>query len=305
MRPVYATRMDLNAVRDFLVVAEHGSFAEAGRVLGLPKSTLSRRIIALEQSLGVRLMERNSRRLRLTPEGDELRERAAGLVTGLADLEEQLSPGDAPLRGGLRISVPVLLGYTVLGRIAAQFAAQHPEVLLEAVVDDRKVDLLREGFDAAVRVNPPPDSLLSGRLLGRNRLLLVAAPSLIERLGYAGAAPQAFTWPAVVRRGWGDDGSWMLSGKRGPVQVSATPRLSLSSPLAIRDAVLVGAGAAFLPQTIAARDLAEGRLVVLGERHGDPEEVWIVHASGRLPSRRLRALIDLMVDYFADEPLTA
>ena len=105
-RPVYATRMDLNAVRDFPVVAEHGSYAEARRVLGLPKSMLSRRIAALEQSLGVRLMERNSRRLRLTAEGDELRERAASLVTALADLEEQVRPGDAALRGRLRISVP-------------------------------------------------------------------------------------------------------------------------------------------------------------------------------------------------------
>jgi DNA-binding transcriptional LysR family regulator len=296
--------MDLNAVRDFLVVAEHGSYAEAGRVLGLPKSTLSRRVAALEQSLGVRLMERNSRRLRLTTEGDELRERATSLVTALADLEEQVRPGDAPLKGRLRISVPVLLGYTVLGRIAARFAAAHPEVLLEAVVDDRKVDLLREGFDAAVRVNPTPDSLLSGRLLGRNRLLLVAAPSLIRHLGQTGKAPQDFTWPAVVRRGWGDDGGWDVAGERGRVRVRAVPRLDLSSPLAIRDAVLAGAGAAFLPRTLAEGDLAEGRLVKLGERHGDPEEVWIVHASGRLPSRRLRALIDVMVAFFADEPLT-
>ena len=244
--------MDLNAVRDFPVVAEHGSYAEAGRVLGLPKAMLSRRIAALEQSLGVRLMERNSRRLRLTAEGDELRERAASLVTALADLEEQVRPGDAALRGRLRISVPVLLGQIVLGRIAARFAAAHPGVVLEAVVDDRRVDLLREGFDAAIRVNPMPDSLLSGRLLGRNRVLLVAAPSLI---GYAGEEPQKFSWPAVVRRGWGDDGGWNIVGERGAVRVPAIKRLDLSSPLAIRDAVYVGAGAAFLPHTLVARDI--------------------------------------------------
>jgi DNA-binding transcriptional LysR family regulator len=289
-------------LRDFLDVAEHGSYAEAGRMLGLPKSTLSRRVAMLEQSLGVRLLDWNSRRLRLTAEGDELRERAASLLAALADLEE-LRPGNAPLTGRLRISVPVLLGHIVLGRIAARFAAMHPQVLLEAVVDDRKVDLLREGFDAALRVNPASDSPLSGRLLRRSRLLLVAAPSLIERLGYIGDAPEELTWPAVVRRGWGDDGGRDVAGVRGPVRVRAVPRLDLSSPLAIRDAVLAGAGAAFLPQILVADDTDEGRLVTLGRRHGGPEEIWIVHASGRLPSRRLRALIDVMVALFAGEPL--
>jgi DNA-binding transcriptional LysR family regulator len=237
-------------------------------MLDLPKSTLSRRVAMLEQSLGVRLLERNSRRLRLTAEGDELRERAASLLAALADLEEQLRLGNAPLTGRLRISVPVLLGHIVLGRIAARFAAMHPQVLLEAVVDDRKVDLLREGFDAALRVNPASDSPLSGRLLRRSRLLLVAAPSLIERLGYIGDAPEELTWPAVVRRGWGDDGGRDVAGVRGPVRVRAVPRLDLSSPLAIRDAVLAGAGAAFLPQILVADDTDEGRLVTLGRRHG-------------------------------------
>lgn len=295
--------MDLNAVRDFLVIAEQGSYAEAGRVLGLPKSTLSRRVAALEQSLGVRLMDRNSRRLRLTAEGDELRERALSLVTALSDIEEQIRPGDAPLKGRLRISVPVLFGHVMLGGIAARFAELHPGVTLEAVVDDRQVDLVREGFEAALRVNPSSDSLLSGRLLGRNRLLLVAAPSLVQRLGYEGRAPGDLSWPAVVRRGWGDEGYWRVVGDDGPVTVKAMPRLDLSSPLAMHHAVVAGAGAALLPQTLVARDLAEGRLVQLGERYGSPEEVWIVHASGRLPSRRLRALIDVLVASFAEDLL--
>jgi DNA-binding transcriptional LysR family regulator len=177
-------------------------------------------------------------------------------------------------------------------------------VLLEAVVDDRKVDLLREGFDAAVRVNPAPDSLLTGRLLGRNRVFFVATPGVAQRVGYAGEAPERFAWPAVIRRGWGDDGGWTLIGPKGPVRVRALPRLDLSSPLAIRDAVLAGAGAAFLPETLVAAELAAGRLLRLGVRHGEPEEVWIVHASGRLPSGRLRALIDTMVSVFAETPLS-
>jgi DNA-binding transcriptional LysR family regulator len=302
-RPINGTLMDLNAVRDFLTVAEHGSYAEAGRILGLPKSTLSRRVAALEQSLGVRLLDRNSRRLRLTAEGDEFRERAASLVAALSDLEEQVRPGNAPLKGKLRISVSVLFGHAFLGRVAARFADAYPGVLLEAVVEDRKIDLLREGFDAALRVNPSPDSLLSGRLLGRNRLLLVVPPAVASGLGYKGHSPEDFVWPAVVRQGWGDDGSWDVAGREGVVRVPAKVRLNLSSPLAIRDAVVAGAGAALLPQTLVRQDLAEGRLICLGERTGDLEEVWIVHASGRMPSRRLRALIDLMVAFFADEPL--
>ena len=111
-------------------------------------------------------------------------------------------------------------------------------------------------------------------------------------------------WPAVVRQGWGDDGGWDVTGAGGAVRVPAKVRLDLSSPLAIRDAVIAGAGAALLPQVLVRQDLAEGRLIRLGERIGNPEEIWIVHASGRLPSRRLRALIDVMVAFFADEPLS-
>ena len=297
--------MDLNAVRDFLAVAEHGSYAEAGRILGLPKSTLSRRVATLEQSLGVRLIDRNSRRLRLTAEGDELQERAASLVMALSDLEEQVRPGDAPLKGRLRISVCALS----CSGMSASAGSRHPSPMpipacsFEAVVEDRRAELLREGFDAAVRVNPSPDGTLTGRLLGRNRLVLVAAPALASRLGYDGRSPQELMWPAVVRQGWGNDGGWDVAGA-GAVRVSAKVRLDLSSPLAIRDAVIAGAGAALLPQILIRHDLAEGRLIRLGERTGNPEEIWIVHASGRLPSRRLRALIDVMVAFFADEPLS-
>ena len=134
--------------------------------------------------------------------------------------------------------------------------------------------------------------------------MLVAAPALASRLGYEGRSPQDVVWPAVVRQGWGDDGGWDVAGAEGPVRVPAKVRLDLSSPLAIRDAVIAGSGAALLPQVLVRQDLAEGRLIRLGERIGNPEEIWIVHASGRLPSRRLRALIDVMVAFFADEPLS-
>ena len=288
--------MDLVGLQNFVAVADHGGYAEAGRVLGLPKSSLSRRVASLERALGIRLLERDARRVRLTAEGTELHRRAGSLLAELREIGQEISARDAPLRGRLRVSVPVLFGHSFLGRIAAIYAERHPDVLLEAVLDDRPVDLLREGFDAAMRVNPRPDSTLTGRIVARNRLVLVAAPALVRALGPGRVEEK--TWPAVVRAGWGDDGGWDVVVNDGPVRLAATPRLMLSSPLAMRDAVLAGAGAALLPRTIVSIDIAAGRLVEIGERGGAPEEIWIIHASGRLPSRRLRAFIDLVAAFF-------
>ena len=218
-------------------------------------------------------------------------------ITPALSSTNALSPSQAPIAGS-RTAANV-------DRIAARFVDAHPGVLLEAVVEDRRIDLLREGFDAVVRINPSPDSTLTGRLQGRNRLVLVAAPALASRLGYEGRSPQDVVWPAVVRQGWGDDGGWDVAGVGGAVRVPAKVRLDLSSRLAIRDAVIAGSEAALLPQVLVQQDLADGRLIRLGERIGNPEEVWIVHASGLLPSRRLRALIDVMVAFFADEPLSS
>lgn len=289
--------MDLNALADFVAVADHGGYSEAGRVLGLPKSSLSRRVAALERALGIRLLERDAQRVRLTAEGANLHRRAGALLRDLAEVGQEVSAPDAPLRGRLRVSVPILFGHSFLGRIAATYAAQHTGVLLDVVLDDRPVDLLRDGFDAAVRVNPRPDTALTGRIVARNRLVLVATPSVVREPGAGRLKDRA--WPAVVRAGSGDDGGWDVLVNGEPVRLTATPRLMLSSPLAMRDAVVAGAGAALLPWTIVSNDIAAGRLIEIGERGGAPDEIWIVHASGRLPSRRLNAFIDLVAGFFA------
>ncbi|MBE7220868.1 MAG: LysR family transcriptional regulator [Caulobacteraceae bacterium] len=291
--------MDLNALRSALAVAEHGGVAQAHRATGAPRSTLSRHLAELERDLGARLIARTSRRLRLTAEGEALVALAAEPMRALLEAEERIRPGDAPLAGRLRVSAPVLFGYTLLGEAACAFARAHPGVFLEVVVGDRKVDLVCEGFDAAIRVNPAPDSLLTGRLLGRNRLLLVATPALAGAVGARAEAPQATAWPAVVREGWGDGGRWEIEQAGAKVAVQAVPRLSLSTPLAMLDAVLAGVGAALLPRTLVQDHLDAGRLVALGPRFGPAEEVWLLHAAGRLPSRRLLALVDILLPIYA------
>ena len=293
--------MDLNALRSTLAIAEHGGIARAVRATGIPRSTLSRHLAELEDALGTRLVERTSRRFRLTEAGQNLVDLAKVPLDALAGIEDRISPGPGPLTGRLRLSVPFLFGHTLLGRTAAVFADAHPDVFLDVVVDDRHVDLLREGFDAVLRIRPAPDSSLTGRLLTRSRLLLVAAPALAEQLGHDDGAPEELTWPAIVRAGWGDDGGWNVETKNGrSTRVPARPRLALSSPIAMLDAVLAQLGAALLPETLVRGHVAEERLIILGTRAGPAEEVWILHAAGRLPSRKLVALMDVMAGVFAE-----
>lgn len=249
--------------------------------------------------MGIRLIERTSRRFRLTEAGQNLVDLATEPLTALDGIEDRIRPGSGPLSGRLRVSVPVLFGHTHLGRVAATFAALHPGVFLDVIVDDRQVDLLREGFDAAVRIRPAPDTSLTGRLLTRSRLALVAAPALVKRLDLDGAAPETRIWPAVVRAGWGDDGGWDVERAGGKIiRIAARPRLSLSSPVAMLDAVLEQVGAAFLPEALIRDHVAALRLVVLGTRAGPADDVWILHAAGRLPGRKLVALMDVMSTVF-------
>lgn len=292
--------MDLNALRSTLAIAEHGGIAGASRATRIPRSTLSRHLAELEQALGTRLVERTSRRFRLTAEGAALVALADEPMRGLADVAERIRPGDKPLTGRLRISVPILFGHTLLGRVAIAFAHAHPDVFLDVVVGDRPVDLLGEGFDAAVRVNPAPHSTLTGRLLARNHLILVATPELAGRLGYEDGAPDRVAWPALVRPGWGDDGIWPIEANGRKMRVTAQLRMALSSPVALLDAVLAHLGAALLPETLVAGHMAGGRLVALGTRQGAAEEVWVLHAAGRLPNRRLLALMDVTTAVFAE-----
>lgn len=291
--------MDLNALRSTLAIAENGGMAGASRATRIPRSTLSRHLAELEQALGARLVERTSRRFRLTAGGAALVALADEPMKRLADIAERIRPGDEPLTGRLRISVPILFGHSLLGPVAVAFAQAHPDVFLDVVVDDRPVDLLGEGFDAALRVNPAPRSMLTGRLLARNHLVLVATPELAGRLGYEEGAPDRVAWPALVRPGWGDDGAWPIEANGRRMQVTARPRMALSSPVALLDAVLAYCGAALLPETLVVGHLKSKRLVALGTRQGAAEEVWILHAAGRLPNRRLLALMDVTTAVFA------
>jgi DNA-binding transcriptional LysR family regulator len=280
-------QMDLLALADFTLVARHGGFGRAARAAERPKATLSRRVAELEGSLGLRLFERGSRVLKLTQEGRALYERAGALLTELEETAAGIASGGTTPRGRLRISAPLLFSQTAMGKLAAGFARTCPEVRLEVTTEDRAVDMVEEGYDLVIRVNPDPDESLVGRIFLRDRLVVVASPGLGR-----GSGDRAV--PAVLR-GVGDPATaWTVTRPTGRSRIAIDPVLRLSSLVMVRDAVRAGVGAGCLPVSLVSRDLAAGTLVSWGESDGPEIALWTLYPSRRLLSARVSAFLDYL-----------
>lgn len=279
--------MDLLALADFNLVARHGGFGRAARAAERPKATLSRRVAELERSLGLRLFERGGRTLKLTEEGRALFERTAALLTELDETAAAIASGGARPRGRLRISAPLFFAQTAMGKLAAGFALEHPEVRLEVTTEDRSVDMIEEGYDLVIRVNPAIDENLIGRIFLHDRLVVVASPDL------ARPAPDVSV-PAVTR-GPGDRKLlWDIASPTGPTSLAIDPVLSLSSLVMVRDAVLAGVGVGRLPVSLVGQDLCDGKLVHWGDIDAPEVALWALYPSRRLLSARVSAFLDYL-----------
>lgn len=284
--------MDLLALADFTLVARHEGFGRAARAAGRPKATLSRRVAELETALDIRLFERGGRLLKLTEEGRALYTRTSRLLLEMEEATVAVASGGERPRGTLRISAPLLFSQTAMGRIAADFAIAYPEVRLEVTTEDRAVDMIEEGVDLVIRVNPAPDESLVGRAFLRDRLVVVATPDL--------ARPEAdATVPAVVRS-TADRAAWRLKGPNGVRSVEVEPVLGLASLIMVRDAVRAGVGAGRLPISLVSRDIAEGRLVKWGDVDAPNITLWALYPSRRLLSARVSAFLDMLKRAFPE-----
>ncbi|MCK1392183.1 LysR family transcriptional regulator [Bradyrhizobium sp. 1] len=293
--------MDLLALADFNLVARHGGFGRAARASGRPKATLSRRVSELESSLDLRLFERGARVLKLTQEGRALHERTGALLAELDETAAAIASGGDRPRGRLRISAPLLFSQTAMGKLAALFALKYPEVRLEVTTEDRAVDMVEEGYDLVIRVNPDPDETLVGRIFLRDRLVVVASPRL-------GRHADDRAVPAVVRETGDLTSGWDVVATGGNLRLAVEPVLRLSSLIMIRDAVRAGAGAARLPVSLVSRDLEAGKLVHWGDIDGPEITLWTLYPSRRLLSARVSAFLDCLKEAFpsgAPEELAA
>jgi DNA-binding transcriptional LysR family regulator len=283
--------MDLIALADFNLVARHGGFGRAARAAGRPKATLSRRVAELESSLDLRLFERGARALKLTQEGRALYERTGALLTELDETAAAIASGGDKPRGKLRISAPLLFSQTAMGNLAAKFALKYPEVRLEITTEDRKVDMIEEGYDVVIRVNPDPDESLVGRIFLRDRIVVVASPDLRR--------PTDGSRVPAVARGTADQAVvWEVTSPSGRSRIAIDPVLRLSSLIMVRDAVRAGVGAARLPVSLVSRDLATGALVHWGDVDGPDIELWTLYPSRRLLSARVSVFLDYLKEAF-------
>lgn len=284
--------MNLDDLSDFLLVATHEGFAQASRASGRPKASLSRKVMELEAALGVRLFERGARAVRLTQEGALLLERTSAPLRDIAETADVLRNGRTQPHGLLRVSVPSLFGQMMMGRLAADFTRAYPDVKLAITLEDRQVDLVQEGYDLVIRVNPEAHSELVGRCVARDQVLVVSTPDLKKRFARAGQKSRS-PLPVIARAFSSSSGTWRIVG---PVAREIPVQTVLQLPLftMIRDAALTGLGAARLPRLVVADDLSTGRLVSWGAASDQPSQLWALHTSRRLPSAKIKAFMSFL-----------
>lgn len=286
--------IDLVALKVFRSVVRAGSFSAAARLLQVPKSTVSKRVRDLETALDVRLVERTTRRMRVTPEGDLLAHRADRLLHEAETIRRDIGLSNREPVGHLRIAAPSFYGIYVLGRVAALCRERHPDLTLEFVFLDRLPDLLEEGFDGAITYGPLADSDLVVRTLTRGQTVPVAAPSVLS--GGQPATPDKLSeLPAITlgpRRN-----HWVFERGSTTRGVDVIGVMTFGSPLSCRDAALAGGGVAVLPEFLTRDDIAAGRLLrLLPEWDAAKREILFVYPSPQSVTARLRAFLDILIE---------
>lgn len=275
--------LDVNLLRVFHQVLRTGSFAAAGRALSLSRQAVAEQVARLEEALGARLLERTTRSLRPTELGRVVGRRAEAVTLEVADLIAEIEGARSEPSGTLRVSVPGAFGRQFLPAILARLRARHPGLRIEAHVSDRFVDLFDEDIDVAVRVGSPRDTRLVGRVIGRERLVVVASPSL-HTAKRAIDVPDLAALPIV---GTAPEETWELPS--GPVQVH--PAVVLNDLEAVRNAAIHGLGLARLPSFAVAEALARGELTHLWTCTGAPREVWVVYPSRRHLTAKVQCFV--------------
>lgn len=290
----------LAALTAFVRTADARSFAAAARTLGLSPSAIGKSVARLEAELGVRLLQRTTRSVSLTAEGALFLEPCRRALDALAEADLAVSALASSPRGRLRLSLPTI-GYRFLVPLLPGFARLYPDIRLDLDFSDRMVDLVEEGFDAAIRSGVPADSRMVARRIGGFRMVLCAAPSYLARAGTPRGVDDLSAHACLRFRqaSAANPQPWVLRGMAATAADAFPTPLVASNMEALRAAAIAGLGIAAMPRFLAAEALSQGALTeVLPEALAEGGDFWLVWPSNRHLSPKLRVFVDFLVANF-------
>ena len=287
-------------IESFVAVAQLGSFVKAADKLGMSKAMVSRHVSELEVRLGVRLMQRTTRRLSLSDAGADYLQRCVQILGELHDANAAVSASAVQAQGLLKVTAPLTFGIRHLAPLWGEFLRIHPRVELEVNLNDRMVDLIEEGYDLAVRVGQLASSSLIARRISGTRLVLCASPRYLQQAGpirdlddIAHHDVMAYTYLATGEQ-------WHFSGPQGARSIEVHPRLRSNSGDTCRAAALADQGIVFQPSFLVGEDLKAGRLVEILPQYAGPElDISVVYPSRHHLSHKVRAMVEFLGAAFA------
>ena len=290
-------------MQHFVRIVEAGSISQAAEQLGLAKSGVSRRLTELEARLGVRLLNRTTRRSSLTEAGRTFYEGAVKLLSDVAELDALVADSEASLQGRLRLAAPLSFGLGHLAPAIEEFVRAHPGVVIDIDFSDRQVDLVAQGVDLAVRIAELGDSSLKARRICPIRLMLCASPDYLERRGTP-RSPEELAQHQVLHYDIGGGPVLKLAdGRGGERLLPVRPHLVANNGEFLRDMAIAGHGIVLVPTFIAWRAVALGELVpLMRDFWPTPLNAYAVYPQTRYLSRRARGFIDFLAERFGANP---
>jgi DNA-binding transcriptional LysR family regulator len=288
----------------FKRVVDAGSFAGAARHLGMSPEMAGNHVKALEAHLGVRLLNRTTRRMHVTEAGAAYHARCAQILSEIEEAEAEAGAQQVAPSGLLRIAGPMTFGELHLGSVISAYMDRYPAVKVDIFLSDRHVDVIDEGFDLAIRIGEPPDSSLIARRLASASLVLCASPDYLDRNGSPQKPPDLGQHACLVYADLRSPRTWRFSDRKGHTEtVQVTGRFSTNNPQLLLSLAVAGHGITLWPSYAVGPEIQAGRLVpLLAEWHTRELTIWVLYPHRPLLSPKVRTFIDFLAQRFSGEP---
>jgi DNA-binding transcriptional LysR family regulator len=287
----------------FVAVGEEESFAAASRRMDLSPAAVTRAVSALEEQLGVKLLSRTTRNMRLTEAGRRYLDDARNILSSIVEANEAAAGVNSAPRGNLSVTASVLFGKAFVMPSIVQFLKEYPEVEVSAFFLDRVVNLMDEGIDVAVRIGHLPDSSMKATRVGQVRRVLCASPEYLAKNGVPQHPADLLRHTIIAATGISPRVEWKFGAESDPTMVRMKPRLTVTSNDGGIEAALSGLGICRLLSYQVSNELAEGKLkIILAEYEEGPWPVHVVHREGKFGSSKVRLFIDRLVEHLRKHP---